>query len=128
MKRVFSIMIIIVMMLGILAGCNDGYTLKDFDLDVGDKVILGKYQDEDIEWEVMSRNFLINEGKVRVELFSKYALDCVPFNEDGESSWEDCSLREWLNNDFYEEAFSKTEKKQQGLSRTKKVLSFFHSS
>ncbi len=111
MKRVISIMIIVAMMLGILAGCNDGYTLKDFDLDVGDKVILGKYQDEDIEWEVMSRNFLINEGKVRVELFSKYALDCVPFNEDGESSWEDCSLREWLNNDFYEEAFSKTEKK-----------------
>ena len=111
MKRVFSIMIIVVMMLGILAGCNDGFTIKDFDLEVGDEVILGKYQDEEIEWEVISRNFLINEGKVRVELLSRYALDCVPFNEDGECWWEDCSLREWLNTDFYEEAFSKTEKK-----------------
>ncbi|MCR5804690.1 MAG: DUF6273 domain-containing protein [Clostridia bacterium] len=111
MKRAFSIMIIVVMMLGILAGCNDDFTLKDFDLDIGDDVVLGKYQDEEIEWEVMSRNFLIDEGKVRVELLSKYALDCVPFNEDGESTWEDCSLREWLNTDFYEEAFSNTEKK-----------------
>ena len=111
MKRTFSIMIIVVMMLGILAGCNDGFTLKDFDLDIGDEVILGNYHDEDIEWEVISRNFLINEGKVRVELMSKYALDCKPFNEDGESTWEECSLREWLNTDFYEEAFSKTEKK-----------------
>ena len=101
----------LVLALGIFTGCSkSAYTMSD--VRVGDDLTFGKYQGEEIEWEVLSRNFLLEEGKVRVQLLSKYALDCQPFNEDGRSSWEDCSLREWLNDDFYNSAFSKSEKKQ----------------
>ena len=110
MKKVLATVLTVATILGVTSGCKK--KLPKFELDVGDTVTLGKYQDEDIEWEVINRNFVIGENKVIVELQSVYALDCLPFNEDGESSWEDCSLREWLNNDFYEEAFSKSEKKE----------------
>ena len=110
MKKVLATVLTVATILGVTSGCKK--KLPKFELDVGDTVTLGKYQDEDIEWEVINRNFVIGENKVIVELQSVYALDCLPFNEDGESSWEDSSLREWLNNDFYEEAFSKSEKKE----------------
>lgn len=112
MKKFLAMIISVVMMLGVLAGCYNDYRLKEFDIEVGDEITFGKYQDEKIEWEVLSRHFLPNEGKVRVQLLSKYALDCKPFDEDGVSSWDECSLRQWLNNDFYNEAFSKKEQKQ----------------
>jgi hypothetical protein len=80
----------------------------------GNSVIFGSYeQDNDldngkepIEWIVLSNN-----GS---ELFvlSKYALDCMPYNSKyvaGET-WEISTLRSWLNDDFYNAAFSDAEK------------------
>ena len=59
---------------------------------------------EPIEWVILDEN---ESGKL---LISKYVLDCVPFNNKYEDvTWETCSLREWLNNDFLNEAFSKAE-------------------
>ena len=101
MKRILAMAVTVIMMLGILSGCYNDYRLKEFNIDVGDEIAFGTYQDEEIEWEVLARHFIPEEGTVRIRLLSKYALDCKPFNEDGESSWEDSSLREWLNNDFY---------------------------
>ncbi|MBP5781130.1 MAG: hypothetical protein J6X34_07845 [Clostridia bacterium] len=44
-------------------------------------------------------------------LLSKYGLDCQPFNKDHTSAtWENCSLRAWLNDEFINTAFSDTEK------------------
>lgn len=38
------------------------------------------------------------------------AIDAKPYNVSGtDSTWENCSLRKWLNKDFYEKAFSKNE-------------------
>lgn len=46
-------------------------------------------------------------------LLSKYCLDAVPYNNTFvNSTWSDCSLRRWLNNDFYNSAFSHEEKKR----------------
>lgn len=79
---------------------------------VGEKVFLGRYeQDNDlsdgaepIEWIVLAR-----EGG-RMLLISKYALDCVPFNAaDGLTSWDYCSIRLWLNDEFYDSAFTAPE-------------------
>ncbi len=78
----------------------------------GDIITFGKYeQDNDpdngkepIEWIVLS-----SDGK---ELFvlSKYALDCIPYNIKNEKvTWENCTLRKWLNDDFYNAVFSKSE-------------------
>ncbi len=107
MKKAVSLIMASVMAVGVFAGCSKKF--DKMDLRVGSDIKFGKYQGEAIEWEVAGRNFLIDEGKVRVELRSKYVIDCVPFDEDGESTWEDCSLRKWLNEDFYNEAFSKSE-------------------
>jgi len=83
----------------------------------GETVFLGTYEQdaddsngkEDIEWQVLK----VEEG--RALIVSKYALDCQCFDnwKDGEEtvSWEDSSLRYWLNNDFYDSAFTDGEKK-----------------
>lgn len=81
---------------------------------VGEIIKLGKYEQdgnqangkEDIEWEVLS-----TEGD-RALVISKYALDCVKYNEVYEDvTWETCSLRKWLNSDFYNIAFDENEQK-----------------
>ena len=44
-------------------------------------------------------------------LISKYALDCQPYNTSyTDVTWETCTLRKWLNNDFINAAFSADEK------------------
>ena len=60
---------------------------------------------EDIEWLVLE----IKDGKALV--ISKYALDCKPYNTSYEDvTWETCPLRNWLNIDFINAAFSAEEK------------------
>lgn len=87
-------------------------------LKAGDSYFLGKYEQdgdtgngaEDIEWIVLS----VEDGKVL--LISKYGLDAKAFQDfEGPShpkgvTWENCSLRKWMNNDFFNTAFSDEEK------------------
>ncbi len=84
------------------------------DVRIGDTVFFGEYEQnnnyyngkEKIEWYVIAR-----DGD-QVKLLSKYALDRQPFHTDWvEVTWETCSLREWLNGTFLEEAFSNTEQR-----------------
>ena len=76
-------------------------------------IIFGAYEQdnntangkEDIEWLVLE----VKDGKALV--ISKYALDCKPYNTDfTDATWETCTLRKWLNNDFINAAFSAEEK------------------
>ena len=79
----------------------------------GDVIMFGRYwQDSDgrkkspIEWQVLDIR-----GKC-VLLISRFALDCKPYNTLRKNvTWEECTLREWLNNSFYNEAFNGEEKK-----------------
>ena len=42
---------------------------------------------------------------------SRFALDYMPYNEtESSSTWETCTIREWLNDNFLNSAFSNTEK------------------
>ena len=84
-----------------------------FDKKVGHYVSFGTYEQynntsngkEKIEWLVLE----VKDGKALV--ISKYALDCKPYNTSSTNvTWETCSLRNWLNNDFINSAFSATEK------------------
>ncbi len=61
---------------------------------------------EDIKWLVLE----VVDGKALV--ISKYALDAQPYNIEAASdcTWETCSLREWLNSAFINDAFSDSEK------------------
>ncbi len=76
---------------------------------VGDYVIFGVYEQdnnasngkEEIEWLVLD----VQDGKALV--ISKYALDCQQYNTSYTIvTWETCILRNWLNNDFINTAFS----------------------
>lgn len=60
---------------------------------------------EPIEWEVLKEE----NGKALI--ISKYGLIAIPYNYELEPvTWENCTLRKWLNNEFYEDCFSGEEK------------------
>ncbi len=62
---------------------------------------------EPIEWMVLDKD------ENTALLLSKYGLDCKPFNNvDTDITWRDCDLRRWLNNDFFNSAFTETERKR----------------
>ena len=80
---------------------------------VGSYIYFGSYEQdnnasngkEEIEWQVLAK-----EGN-KALLISKYALDCKPYNKTYTSvTWETCTLRTWLNNDFITSAFTSIEK------------------
>ena len=73
---------------------------------VGDTVTLGTYAGEEIEWQVLADN---NSGTYL--LLSRYALTSKAYNDEYTSvTWENCSLRKWLNEDFLNDAFTDEEK------------------
>ena len=79
---------------------------------VGEYISFGKYEQdnnasngkEDIEWLVLAK-----EGD-KVLVISRYALDCQKYNmSDTAVTWETCSLRKWLNETFFVNAFNTDE-------------------
>ena len=93
------------------------------DIEVGDYIFFGSYpqgadgETEPIEWKVLAK-----EGN-KVMVISRYALDVKAYDDTYTSleemrnagkrgvTWDECTLRTWLNNDFLNKAFSSTEKK-----------------
>ena len=79
---------------------------------VGEYVEFGRYpvthagtDETPIKWLVLEVN-----GDQAL-LISKYALDAKPYNEEYEYiTWENCTLRSWLNDEFYDAAFNEEEK------------------
>lgn len=83
---------------------------------VGEYIKFGAYEQdnneengvEEIEWLVLER-----QGN-KILIISKYALACAAYNleilETNGCRWHNCSLREWLNYEFINDAFSETEK------------------
>lgn len=78
----------------------------------GRKISFGAYEQdndigngkENIEWVILSKE------KNRVLLISDKALDCKQFNSGfANITWDNCSLRTWLNDDFLKEAFNAKE-------------------
>lgn len=87
----------------------------DGKLYIGDEFTLGIYEQdnnlengkEDIEWIVLSKN---GEGYICI---SKYVLDAQYFCDEKQeipNRWSDSFLRKWLNDTFYNEAFSDVDK------------------
>lgn len=131
---VFTI-VVAILFLCLATGCNN-YDIDDFE--PGQVFTLGYYEQdnnllngkEPIEWIVVS----VDRDEKKVLLISKYILDCKPFNdisdlnkrfadEDGnlhlanvDVTWEDSTLRQWLNDDFIGVAFD--QKEQQIIADT----------
>ena len=86
---------------------------KNLNILPGDIITFGKYErdgheengTEDISWVVLARK----NGKALV--VSKYGLDAQPYHYRQERiTWEASSIRQWLNTEFYNTAFSEEEK------------------
>jgi len=82
---------------------------------VGDTITFGNYEQDNntsngkeaIEWTVLEKNGM------SLLLVSKQALDCQPYNTSNtEVTWENCSLRKWMNGTFLNNAFSAEEQAQ----------------
>lgn len=85
------------------------------DVEVGEYIKFGTYEqdhntsngEEDIEWLVLD----VKEGKALI--ISKDAFitpkQYFPLDYHGTETWEACPIREWLNSDFINTAFSKKE-------------------
>ncbi len=92
----------------------DGNEVKDIDdIKEGNICKFGHYEQdndtsngkEEIEWIVLKK-----EDK-RILVVSRLSLDYQAYNETYEEiTWEMCTLRQWLNNDFFNSAFSDEEK------------------
>lgn len=127
MKK-FGLMLIATVIVGAMAlsmaGCSKDSSAKrksnkkadveesdKIDIEVGDVITLGKYEGEDITWLVLDEddgNYLI---------ISEYLIDRIPYNEtDTSVTWETCTLRTWLNDEFYNGAFSSSEQEKIVLS------------
>ena len=79
----------------------------------GDVITFGTYEQDNnldngaeaIEWLVLNR-----DGN-KALVISKYCLEQMPFNNTlAPVTWENCTIRKWLNNDFFNTAFSADEK------------------
>lgn len=74
----------------------------------GEIVRLGTYpqaaegaDDAPIEWQVLAC-----DGQ-RALLISRYALETRPYDvQEMDATWENCTLREWLNSEFLDRAFT----------------------
>lgn len=67
---------------------------------VGDTIDFGSY-----EWRVLDKN-----GK-QLLILAKDIVAKKPYNDTYEDiTWEKCTLRKWLNNDFYKTSFNSAEK------------------
>lgn len=133
-KRIVALLLLFNMLASIML-CVNGNSLSDTDsqiftanaakvdtssYSVGDIVIFGSYeQDNDtangtepIEWIVLDTS----DGKLL--LMSKYGLFTRRYNIDYDekrkdewrTTWEKCKLRAYLNNEFYNDAFSADER------------------
>ena len=82
---------------------------------IGDTYTFGAYEQDNntsngkeaIEWTVLDK------GGMSLLLISKQALDCQQYNTEGvDITWENCSLRKWMNGTFLNNAFSTEEQAQ----------------
>lgn len=111
-KKPFIIAFVIVLIVA-AAVCFLPAAMRDVKFAVGSYVTFGEYpqtaEGEDmtpIEWLVLAR-----DGNSAL-LISRYGLDTKPYNtSDIKVTWSSCTLRTWLNNVFYNKAFSAAEQK-----------------
>lgn len=88
----------------------------------GDIIKFGKYPQGE-NGEVKPIEWLVLEVKPdEALLISRYGIECKRYLDPKytRSNWRDCTLREWLNNDFVGLAFSEEEEKKIKYSITGK--------
>lgn len=86
---------------------------KKISVNVGQTMQFGSYYLPEemgktpIEWVVLK-----NDGE-KMFIVSKFILDCKQYNtKNSDVTWEVSTIRQWLNDDFYNDAFTSGEKRQ----------------
>ena len=114
-KKFLALLLAAVCMVSVVATSNPVEVSAKDKYKKGDYITFGSYEQdgnkengaEPIEWEILD----VKNGKLLV--ISRYILDAKPYNEEsGDVTWETCTLRKWLNKDFYDSAFKAGEKKK----------------
>lgn len=81
--------------------------------EVGNTVVFGSYEQdgdtdngsEKIEW------YILEKENNKFILITKLGIESMPYHDEyGDATWETCTLRNWLNNDFIDTAFTDAEK------------------
>ena len=82
------------------------------DVRIGEIISFGHYPQTETGNDLAPIDWLVLDVKEdRVLVISRYALDSRPYNdEQTEITWEKCSLRRWLNEEFPGLAFSAEER------------------
>lgn len=89
------------------------YETKHNKIEIGNIIHFGRYtinkqnNVEDIEWRVLDKS------ETKALILCTKAIDTIEYsrNQNG-SNWKDSSVRDWLNHDFFNAAFSEDEKRQ----------------
>lgn len=102
-----------------------GQGVKKEDAEVGKLVYFGRCEqdfnfdngDEELRWRILD----VKDGKAL--LLSVYAINSLDYNETQEATtWSDCSLRRYLNNDFMVNTF--TDEEQAMVVKTKNTTKY----
>ena len=79
--------------------------------EIGSTILFGSYPQTaendkiPIEWQVLDKQW------DKLLLISKKGLACQPYNDEyADVTWENCTLRKWLNEEFYNNAFNSAER------------------
>ena len=121
MKKLIFL-VALILLLSCLGFCYAEEEADPKTVTVGDTVLFGHYEQdnnlnngpEPIEWIVLE-----TDDSDRALLLSRYALDALPYNnEPGDITWEDSSLRKWLIERFFYEAFNEEERDAVAYSYT----------
>ena len=92
---------------------NTSFSAKKTAYSVGDLVSFGHYeQDNDSANGAEAIEWIVLDIKDQYALLiSRYGLDVQPFHVNWEDvTWENCTLRDWLNHDFMYTAFTPKER------------------
>ncbi len=109
-KKIFAIAIILCFSTLLLTACSNGKaTIPKEQFVVGNHVSLGQFSGtngkQPIDWMV------IEVQDNRALLISHYGLISKQYNHVYKNiTWENSDIRQWLNQEFYNEAFSTSEK------------------
>lgn len=79
---------------------------------IGEVITIGELGGEPVEW------FVVDEKEDALLLVSRYLLHSKPYNDKYDAvTWETCTLRKWMNEDFFTELFN--EKEREKVLKTK---------
>ena len=125
MKKQYKLatFLIILCLCFFVTGFNQNIQSKN--INVGDYIKFGSYsqtasgQVQPIEWQVL----LIENNKMLV--ISRYGLETRRFDPSSQV-WSNSEIRQWLNGEFYNKAFTEQEKKSINLSNLSDVRTTDH--